>query len=123
MANKTTGWLGGIDDPDREAIHDFAKTLYDAGSKYRHGGASYKLHRGRSVPAAKRRQKLLDVVRAYRLLRRLMLHGLAVVASGTPVAELCDQVQRTASARGRLEQIINKLYTELGTVPQRFPSA
>jgi hypothetical protein len=46
------GWLGGIDDPDREAIHDFAKTLYEAGSKYRHGGASYKLHRGRPVPAA-----------------------------------------------------------------------
>jgi hypothetical protein len=114
------GWLGGLDDPDREAIHDFAKTLYDAGSKYRHGGAAYKLHRGSPVPAAKRK---LDVLRAYRLLQRLMLHGLAVAASGTPVAELCDQVQRTASAREHLDRIMSKLYSELGTAPQRFPGA
>jgi hypothetical protein len=116
-------WLGGIDDPDREAIHDFAKTLYDAGSKYRHGGAAYKLHRGTPAPRAKRKQKLLDVLRAYRLLRRLMLHGLAVAASGASVAQLCDRVQRTASAREHLDQILSKLYADLGTAQQRFPAA
>jgi len=111
------GWLGGIDDPDRETIHDFMKTVYDAGSKYRHGGHRYVLYWRHPAPAARKR---LDVLRAYALLRRLMLHGLAVVASQISVADLCDQVQRTVAARDQLEEIVTTLYAHLAITPQRF---
>jgi hypothetical protein len=112
-------WLGGIDDPDRDVIHDFTKKLYDAGSKYRHGGGTYALHRGTPAPKTKRS---FDVLRAYRLFRRLMLHGLAVVAAGESVAELCDRAQRTEAARTQLGEIITRLYSDLGVTPRPFPT-
>lgn len=111
------GWLGGIDDADRQTIHDFMKRLYEAGSKYRHGGAHYVLHRGDPVRAS---IKQLDVLRSYALLRRLMLHGLAVVDSLGSVAELCDRVQCTVAPRARLNDIITRLYADLALTPQRF---
>lgn len=110
------GWLGGIDDADRTGITSFTKKLYDAGSKYRHGGGTYVLHRGGEVRA----KKHLDVARAYRLLRRLLVHGLAVAAADESVAALCDEVQRLVAPRERLEATINALYADLGVTPRRF---
>lgn len=112
-------WLGGLDDADRAVIHDFAKRLFNAGFAYRHGGAHFELRHGGVPPAGK---KNLDVLRGYRLLRRLMLHGLAVVAAGESPAELCDRAQRTEGGRARLAEIIADLYADLDAIPSPFPS-
>jgi hypothetical protein len=110
-------WLGGIDDADRDTIHDLVKILYDAGSKYRHGGGTYALHRGSPAPVVRKR---LDVLRAYSVLRRLLLHGLAVVASGESIAELCERTQRSEAARVHLDEIIIRLYANLAMPAQPF---
>jgi hypothetical protein len=112
-------WLGGIDDTDREVIHDFAKKIYDAGSKYRHGGGAFALRRGGKGTGAK---KELDILHAYRLLRRLMAHGLAIVASGESVADLCDLAQRSEAARKQIADIVQRLYADLALAPHPFPA-
>lgn len=114
----SAGWLGGTDDTDRTNIRSFARAVYDAGSAYRHGGEGYTLRRGAIDDAPKSH---LDVVRAYRLLRRLIVHGLAVAAAGESVAQLCDDVQSTAAARIKLEEIIAQFYSAIGVAPAPFP--
>lgn len=113
----TAGWLGGVDDEDRVAIKSLTKSIYNAGSKYRHGGTGYRLLRGDRPTGAK---KELDVLSAYDLLRRLLVHGLAVEAAGESIARLCDEAQATAGPRVRLEEILNGLYVDLGLEPTRF---
>ncbi len=62
------------------------------------------------------------MLRGYRLLRRLLLHGLAVVVAGESPAELCDLAQRSEAARIRLEEIIAHPYADLAVPPRPFPA-
>lgn len=83
--------------------------MYEAGSAYRHGGSRFRLHRTGKRPEG---NKVLDTT-AYRLLRRLMLHGAFVIAAGENIAELCEQAQISETARKRLAEVLTAGYTEL----------
>ena len=103
-----------------QAVREFAGAVYDAGSRYRHGGDEYRLTWGAASSGTASR-KTLDVERAYRFLHRLLLHGLAVVSEGDSPAVLCDRDQRDTStaergerARVRIRGAAGRLRDQLG---------
>jgi hypothetical protein len=108
-------WLGGFDDADRHGIRQFAGTLYDAGSKYRHGAELYELNQAGPTERAERRPPgKLDVRRADRLVRRLMLNGLALLIEGLGVSELCGKAQHQRAAGDRIAESVRRLHDALG---------
>lgn len=95
-------WLGGRDDARRQAISKRAEALYKAGSDYRHGGELGPLYDSRDTGALQHADEALDVADCRDLTRQLLLHGLALLDSGTPdsVADHCAMAQgRGESAR------------------------
>ncbi|MGH3515351.1 MAG: hypothetical protein ACRDRB_24265, partial [Pseudonocardiaceae bacterium] len=57
-------WLGGRDDAARKAIRAHARDLYNAGSKYRHGGNLLSLYDSRDHDAPPTSGKVFDITQA-----------------------------------------------------------
>ncbi|MGA5302597.1 hypothetical protein ACPCHT_21900 [Nucisporomicrobium flavum] len=74
--------------------------IYDAGSRHRHGGEAYRLTWDESTDTSAK-PRTLNVEDAYRLLRRLLVNGLAVLAEGESLPFLCDRAQRDDSTPER----------------------
>jgi hypothetical protein len=108
-------WLEGRDDAERKAIHTLARDFYDAGSKYRHGGKLRSLYDSRDPAASREGNKPLDVVECRELARKLLLHGLALLDSGTSksVADLCAEAQYQVETDAWMTNMINELYSRL----------
>lgn len=96
-------WLGGRNDAARKAIHAHARDLYNAGSKYRHGGRLLSLYDSRDHDAPPASGKVFDTATGRALVRKLLLHGLAVLDSGTQksTADLCESAQYQAGSAWR----------------------
>jgi len=108
-------WLGDRNDAKREEIRKLAKNLYDAGSAYRHGGQLWSLYDSRDPTASPEGKKPFDVVECRELARKLLLHGLALLDSGTPksVADLCAEAQYQVKTGAWTTNVIDELYSRL----------
>lgn len=103
--------LGGRGDSERENLRKRAEDFYKAGSNYRHGGELWSLYDSRDPGTSAEGKNPLDVAECRKLARRLLLHGLAVLHSGTSksVADLCAEAQ----SEGWMSNVIDELYSRL----------
>lgn len=115
-------FLAGVEGDFADEVRDFVGTLYDAGSARRHGGKEYWLTNGAARPGSLPKRSF-DVARAYRLLRRLMLHGLALTAADKSLPSLCDRAQRPAAdldhkrqARLTRDRVLADMYDRLDSL-------
>ncbi|MGH3905764.1 MAG: hypothetical protein ACRDTE_16505 [Pseudonocardiaceae bacterium] len=107
--------LGGRNQAEREGIRKHAEAFYTVGSDYRHGGELWSLYDSRDSTASPEGQKSLDVVECRELARKLLLHGLALLDSGTPksVADLCAEAQYQVETGAWMTNLIDELYSRL----------
>jgi len=107
--------LGSRNEAEREDIRKRAEALYKAGSDYRHGGELWSLYDSRDSTTSPEGQKSLDVVECRELARKLLLHGLALLDSGTSksVADLCAEAQCQDKTSSWMTKVIDELYSRL----------